>query len=85
MYDNDADVYATIDADLQDDPECIVEMMQKINGGCDIVYGVRKKKRHRHFFQAFYGAIILPPDVASGRTGHIQSCRFQNDDSQSRQ
>lgn len=53
MYDNDADVYATIDADLQDDPECIVEMMQKINGGCDIVYGVRKKRDTDTFFKRF--------------------------------
>lgn len=27
MYDNDADIYVTIDADLQDDPDCIVEML----------------------------------------------------------
>lgn len=29
MFDNEADIYVTIDADLQDDPDCIVEMLQK--------------------------------------------------------
>jgi polyisoprenyl-phosphate glycosyltransferase len=28
MFDNEADIYVTIDADLQDDPDCIVEMLQ---------------------------------------------------------
>lgn len=44
MYDVEADVYVTIDTDLQDDPECIEEMLQKIENGCDVVYGVRKSR-----------------------------------------
>ena len=42
MFDNEADIYVTIDADLQDDPDCIVEMLQIIKAGADIVYGVRR-------------------------------------------
>lgn len=53
MYDNDADVFVTIDADLQDDPNCIVEMMRKIDNGCDIVYGVRKKRDTDTWFKRF--------------------------------
>ena len=41
MYECDADIYVTIDADLQDDCFAIREMLQKIKSGCDIVYGVR--------------------------------------------
>ena len=59
MYDNDADIYVTIDADLQDNPDCIIEMVQIINSGCDIVYGVRKKRDSDSWFkrvtaQGFY-------------------------------
>nr|QIM10768.1 putative glycosyltransferase YkoT [uncultured Alphaproteobacteria bacterium] len=64
MYDNDADVYVTIDADLQDDPNCIIEMMKKIDQGCDIVYGVRNKRNTDSYFkrftaQGFYKAMSL--------------------------
>ena len=59
MYDNNADIYVTIDADLQDNPECISEMLSKIEDGCDIVYGVRKSRNTDTWFkrwsaQAFY-------------------------------
>ena len=62
MYDNDADIYVTIDADLQDNPDCIIEMVQKINSGCDIVYGVRKKRDSDSWFkrvtaQGFYSIL----------------------------
>lgn len=53
MYDNDADLYCTIDADLQDDPNCIVEMVKKIDQGNDIIYGVRKKRDTDTFFKRF--------------------------------
>lgn len=53
MYDNDADLYCTIDADLQDDPNCIIEMVKKINEGNDVVYGVRKRRDSDTFFKRF--------------------------------
>ena len=53
IYDNDADMYCTIDADLQDDPKCIIEMVKKINEGNDIVYGVRKKRDSDGFLKRF--------------------------------
>ena len=64
MYDNDADLFVTIDADLQDDPNCIIEMVKKINKGNDIVYGVRKKRDTDTWFkrftaQAFYKIMFL--------------------------
>ena len=40
----DAAVTVSIDADLQDDIRAIPEMVKKYNDGCDIVYGVRRKR-----------------------------------------
>ncbi len=53
LYENDADLYVTLDADLQDDPSCIREMLQAIKNGCDIVYGVRKSRATDTFFKRF--------------------------------
>jgi len=47
----DADVTISIDADLQDDIHAIPEMMQKYHDGCDIVYGVRRKRTTDTFFK----------------------------------
>ena len=47
----DADVTVSIDADLQDDIRAIPEMVKKYNEGCDIVYGVRRKRTTDTFFK----------------------------------
>ena len=49
----------SIDADLQDDVQSIIEMTNRFNEGIDIVYGVRKERKTDTFFkkhtaQAFY-------------------------------
>ena len=51
MNEFSADIYVTIDADLQDDPNCIIKMLQKINEGCDIVYGVRDSRATDSWFK----------------------------------
>ena len=60
LFETEADIYITIDADLQDDPEKIADMVQKYHEGNDIVYGVRtsrasdswfKEKTARFFYQ----------------------------------
>ena len=53
------DAVVSIDADLQDDVQAIVEMTERFNEGTDIVYGVRKERKTDTFFkkhtaQAFY-------------------------------
>ena len=53
------DCAISIDADLQDDIEIIDNFMEKHHGGCDVVYGVRKKRKTDSFFKrttalAFY-------------------------------
>ncbi len=56
---NWADAIVTIDADLQDDIECIPQMVQKFAAGKDIVYGVKVSREadppmKRMTAQAFY-------------------------------
>lgn len=47
----DADMYVTIDADLQDDCNMIIEMVKKYRQGYEIVYGCRKKRTTDSFFK----------------------------------
>lgn len=47
----DSDIYVTIDADLQDDPTLIIEMIKKYQEGCEIVFGCRKKRDTDSFFK----------------------------------
>lgn len=56
---DDCDMVITMDADLQDDIEAIDSFVEKYYGGCDIVYGVRSKRKTDTWFkrataQGFY-------------------------------
>lgn len=58
------DMIVTIDADLQDDPEKIEEMVDKHYEGYDLVLGVRESRKSDSFFkrtsaEAFYKLISL--------------------------
>ncbi|MBP5560894.1 MAG: glycosyltransferase family 2 protein [Muribaculaceae bacterium] len=46
-----ASAIVTIDADLQDDPEAIIEMMKHFNEGADIVMGVRRNRSSDSWFK----------------------------------
>lgn len=53
------DAVISIDADLQDDENCIADMVDKFHNGADIVYGIRKERSTDTVFkrvtaQAFY-------------------------------
>lgn len=50
---DEADAVISIDADLQDDIEVFDEMVQKCADGCDVVYGVRSKRKTDSFFKRF--------------------------------
>lgn len=50
----EADIVAIIDADLQDPPEVILQMIDKWRNGCDVVYGVRKKRKENFLKVASY-------------------------------
>ena len=59
------DWMVTIDADLQDPPETIGEMLAVAQGqGVDVVYGVRSRPLHRHGVQA-----ARRPGPSTGRSG----------------
>jgi glycosyltransferase involved in cell wall biosynthesis len=45
------DAVVSLDADLQDPPELMEEMLQEFNKGSDIVYAVRRQRRADSFFK----------------------------------
>lgn len=58
-YLDEADIFVTIDADLQDDINAIPKMVEKYKEGFEIVYGVRSKRKTDSWFKrnsalAFY-------------------------------
>ena len=50
------DAVVVIDADLQDPPEVIPEMIAKWREGFDVVYGQRAKRKGETFFKRFTSA-----------------------------
>lgn len=63
------DALAIIDADLQDPPELLLDMLERWRGGADAVYGVRTHREGETVFKrwaarAFYRAINRLSDVA---------------------
>lgn len=72
-----ADITITIDADLQDDPDAMVEMIKDYHNGVDIVYGVRANRKTDSWFkrnsaEAYYSllrhlGVELVPDHADFR------------------
>ena len=51
LYDMQAELYVSIDADLQDDENTIRSMVLKNQEGFDVVYGVRAKREVDTFFK----------------------------------
>lgn len=47
------DAMVSIDADLQDDENVIIDMIRQVQQGKDIVYGVRKERKTDTFFKRF--------------------------------
>ena len=63
------DAVAIIDADLQDPPELLLDMLERWRGGADVVYGVRIHREGETAFKrwtsrAFYRVINRVSDVA---------------------
>ena len=50
---SEADAVVSLDADLQDDIDAIDSMLDKLEGGADIVYGVRRAREKDSFFKRF--------------------------------
>lgn len=71
LLESDADVFVTIDADLQDDETRIREMLLRYREGFDVVYGVRGSRERDSWFKrntalAFYRFV----DLIGGRIVH---------------
>ena len=47
------DAMVSIDADLQDDENVIIDMVRQVQEGKDIIYGVRKERKTDTFFKRF--------------------------------
>lgn len=50
----DGDVTAIIDADLQDPPAVILEMIERWRQGFDVVYGIRRLRKEAHWKRVCY-------------------------------
>jgi glycosyltransferase involved in cell wall biosynthesis len=77
LMEADADVYVTIDADLQDDESKIRDMLLRYRDGYDVVYGVRASRAQDSWFKrnsalAFYRFLNL----IGGRVVH-NHCDFR--------
>jgi len=53
-----ADVVVSIDADLQDDVNCIRQMLAKYREGAEIVYGVRRDRQSDTFFKRWTARVF---------------------------
>jgi glycosyltransferase involved in cell wall biosynthesis len=53
LFNAEGDIVVSIDADLQDDINAIEEMVDRYLEGCDIVYGVRKRRKTDTFLKRF--------------------------------
>lgn len=53
-----ADFVASIDADLQDPPECIAEMFEVIKQGYDVVYAVRNHREGETWFKLYTARVF---------------------------
>ncbi|MBT0957185.1 glycosyltransferase family 2 protein [Alphaproteobacteria bacterium KMM 3653] len=73
----DADVVVSMDADLQDDPDAVIGMLEAYDNGAEVVYGVRGSRRKDTWFkrwsaQKYYAllstmGVDLIPDHADFR------------------
>lgn len=50
---DNCDAIISMDADLQDDIEVLDQFIEKFNGGCDVVYGVRSERKKDTAFKKY--------------------------------
>ncbi len=61
----EGDAVVIMDADLQDPPEVVSDMLEKWREGYDVVYGVRSKRHGEGIFKRFSAAIFYRVMVAA--------------------
>ncbi|MFA7673015.1 MAG: glycosyltransferase family 2 protein [Clostridia bacterium] len=52
------DAVIVMDADLQDPPEVVLQMIDKFNEGYDVVYAIRAKRKGETFFKKFTAKVF---------------------------
>jgi dolichol-phosphate mannosyltransferase len=70
------DVVAAIDADLQDPPEVILQMLAKWREGFDVVYGVRSKRKEGPIKRLAYSSFYRIFDMLANIDVHLDSGDF---------
>lgn len=70
----DGDMIVTIDADLQDPPELINEMLLKIEKGCDIVHAQRHRRNGETFFKLMSARLFYRLMRCVGKTKIVENC-----------
>ena len=74
----EGDAVVVMDADLQDPPEIVAQMLEKFRGGYDVVYAIREKRAGETLFKRFTAAayyrllntmlgVAIPVDVGDFR------------------
>jgi dolichol-phosphate mannosyltransferase len=74
LSESDAELVAIIDADLQDPPHVLLEMVDRLREGFDVVYGVRaerqegllKRAAYRAFYRLFQWLSDIPIPLDAG-------------------
>ena len=59
-----------IDADLQDPPELILEMIERWKAGFQVVYAVRAERKGESAFKLLTAKALLPCDLSHHRCEH---------------
>ena len=68
------DMIVTIDADLQDPPELIQEMLLKIEAGYDIVHAQRRRRNGETFFKLISARLFYRLMRFVGKTKIVDNC-----------
>ncbi len=68
------DMIVTIDADLQDPPDLVREMLLKIEAGYDIVHAQRRRRKGETFFKLLSARLFYRLMRFVGRTKIIENC-----------
>lgn len=71
------DAAVTVDADLQDDPEALMRMVEQFNAGSDIVYGVRDDRSTDSWFKRNCASMFYRFQNAMGLETVYQHSEFR--------
>lgn len=77
LCENEADIYISIDADLQDDITVVEEMVEKYHEGYEIVYGVRNNRDNDKLSQKVFANIYYKLNKILGMNTVSQHAEYR--------